>query len=169
MSLQMIASVSAEMVDLDHMNAEGAPGALALVTMLSKSVYSAIADRDGSSFKLKQVIALSYLRELGAIGQKYFGAVLCMDANNTVLLLNDLERDGLVVRQRDPEDRRRHVIELTETGLRVLREAEASMSDIQDSLLAALDEEQRGQLQSLLHEALYGRNGVFERRTAAAV
>jgi DNA-binding MarR family transcriptional regulator len=157
------------MVDPDHTNVEGAPRALALVTMLSKSVYSTIADRDGSTFKLKQVIALSYLRELGAVGQKYFGAVLCMDANNTVLLLNDLERDGLVVRQRDPEDRRRHVIELTEMGLQVLHEAEKNMSEIQDSLLAALDEEQRGQLQMLLHQALYGRNGVFEHRTAAAI
>jgi DNA-binding MarR family transcriptional regulator len=157
------------MVDLDHMSPDDARGALALVTMLSKSVYSAVAEREGSSFKLKEVIALSYLRELGAVGQKYFGAVLCIDANNTVLLLNDLERDGLVVRKRDPEDRRRHVVELTATGLQVLREAEMSMSDIEESLLAALDEEQRRQFRALLHQALYGESGVFERRTTAAV
>jgi DNA-binding MarR family transcriptional regulator len=157
------------MVDLEHMSPDDVPGTLALVTMLSKSVYSTVADRDGSSVKMKQVIALSYLRELGAVGQKYLGAVLCLDANNTVLLLNDLERDGLLVRKRDPDDRRRHVVELTETGLQVLHDAELGMSEIEDSLLAALDEEQRGQLRSLLHQALYGVSGVFEHRTAAAV
>lgn len=157
------------MVESEHMSLEDAPGALALVTMLSKSVYSAVAERDGSSFKLKQVIALSYLRELGAVGQKYFGAVLCIDANNTVLLLNEMEADGLVMRKRDPEDRRRHVVELTEAGRQVLHEAELGMSEIEDSLLAALDEDQRVQFRALLHQALYGTTGVFERRTAAAL
>ncbi len=151
-----------------EMNPQDTRGALALVTMLSKSVYSTVAERDGSSFKLKQVIALSYLRELGSVGQKYFGSVLCLDANNTVLLLNDLERDGLVVRQRDPDDRRRHLVELTETGFEVLREAEMAMAEIEDSLLAALDEDQRQQFRALLHQALYGKDGVFERRTTAA-
>jgi DNA-binding MarR family transcriptional regulator len=157
------------MADVDPVNLDEDPGALALVTMLSKSVYNAIADRDGSAFKMKQVVALSYLRELGSVGQKYFGAVLCMDANNTVLLLNEMERDGLVTRKRDPEDRRRHVVELTEAGLQLLHEAEMGMSQIEDSLLAALDDEQRKQFRALLHQTLYGTNGVFERRTAAAV
>jgi DNA-binding MarR family transcriptional regulator len=80
-----------------------------------------------------------------------------------------MERDGLVVRKRDPEDRRRHVIELTDAGLQLLHEAEMGMSEIEDSLLAALDDDQRKQFRALLHQTLYGTNGVFERRTAAAV
>ena len=118
---------------------------------------------------LTVVSGIAGMRELGAVGQKYFGAVLCLDANNTVLLLNEMELDGLVVRKRDPADRRRHVVELTEAGLHVLHEAEASMSEIEDSLLAALDDEQRKQFRALLHQTLYGASGVFERRTAAAV
>ena len=157
------------MVDLDHLAADDTKSALALVTMLSKSVYATVAERDGSSAKMKQVVALSYLRELGSVGQKYLGSVLCLDANNTVLLLNDLERDGLVVRKRDPEDRRRHVVELTDTGLAVLHDAELGMAEIEENLLAALDDEQRAQFRALLHQALYGENGVFARRTAAAV
>jgi DNA-binding MarR family transcriptional regulator len=150
--LESVASVCGAMADLEHTSPEDAPGALALVTMLSKSVYSTVAER-----------------ELGAVGQKYFGAVLCLDPNNTVLLLNDLERDGLLVRNRDPDDRRRHVVELTETGLQVLHDAEIGMSAIEDRLLAALDEDQRKQLRALLHQALYGTDGVFEHRTAAAI
>src|ERR1700744_3995681 len=117
-----------------------------MVTMLSKNVYRAVADRDGSRAELKKVIALAYLRELGSVGQKYFSTVLCLDANNVVLLLNELEAEGLVVRKRDPEDRRRHVVELTDVGLAVLRDAERRMFGVEDELLAALDEEQRAQL-----------------------
>ena len=32
-----------------------------------------------------------------------------MDANNVVLLLNELEQPGYVARLRDPDDRRRHL------------------------------------------------------------
>jgi DNA-binding MarR family transcriptional regulator len=166
--------LSAEMTDTDQMNPaeplaslEEAPSTLALVTMLSRSIYRATADHDGSmSVNLKHVIALSYLRELGAVGQKYFGGVLCLDANNTVLLLNELEAGGMVVRRRDPEDRRRHVVEVTETGLDVLRQIEASMLELEDELLAALGEEQRGRFRELLHQALYSERGLLRRLTA---
>jgi DNA-binding MarR family transcriptional regulator len=169
-----IASVSAEIADTDLMNSdeplaslEEAPSTLALVTMLSRSIYRATAEHDGSmGVNLKHVIALSYLRELGAVGQKYFGGVLCLDANNTVLLLNELETGAMVIRRRDPEDRRRHVVEVTETGLDVLGQIEASMLAIEDELLAALGEEQRAQFRELLHQALYSERGVLRRLTA---
>jgi DNA-binding MarR family transcriptional regulator len=134
-----------------------------MVTMLSKNVYRAVADRDGSSAELKKLIALAYLRELGCVGQKYFSTVLCLDANNVVLLLNELEAEGLVQRKRDPDDRRRHVVELTDIGLAVLREAEQGMFEIEDELLAALSDEQRDQFRTLIHQALYGQNGVLAR------
>lgn len=149
------------MADMDRTNAENVPATLAMVTVLSKNVYRAVAERDGSSAELKKIVALSYLRELGAVGQKYFGPVLCLDANNIVLLLNELEAEDLIVRKRDPEDRRRHVVELTEVGLAVLREAEQGMFGLEDELLAALDEEQRAQFRALLHQTLYGPGGVL--------
>jgi DNA-binding MarR family transcriptional regulator len=143
---------------------EAGPSTLALVTMLSRSVYRTTAEHDGSmSVNLKHVIALSYLRELGAVGQKYFGGVLCLDANNTVLLLNELEAGGMVIRRRDETDRRRHVVEVTETGLDVLRQIERGMIEIEDELLAALDHDQRTQFRALLQQALYGERGVLRR------
>lgn len=149
------------------MTTENAPATLAMVTVLSKNVYRAVAERDGSSAELKKIITLSYLRELGPVGQKYFGSVLCLDANNVVLLLNELEAEGLIVRKRDPEDRRRHVVEPTEMGLAVLRQAEQVMFGLEDDLLAALDEEQRAQLRTLLHQTLYGPDGVLRRAVTA--
>lgn len=148
---------------------EASASTLALVTMLSRSVYRTTAEHDGSmGVNLKHVIALSYLRELGAVGQKYFGGVLCLDANNTVLLLNELEAGGMVIRRRDEQDRRRHLVEVTETGLDVLRRIELSMLAIEDELLAALDRDQRAQFRELLQQALYGEHGVLRRLAPAA-
>lgn len=157
------------MTDADSVIPEDAPSTLALVTMLSRAVYRTTAEHNGSSVDLKHVIALSYLRELGAVGQRYFGGILCLDANNTVLLLNELEAKSLVVRRRDPDDRRRHVVEVTDAGLNVLRRTESSMLAIEDELLAALSEDERTHLRALLRQALYADSGVFTRVLARAV
>jgi DNA-binding MarR family transcriptional regulator len=85
-----------------------------------------------------------------------------------VLLLNELEAGGMAIRRRDPDDRRRHVVEVTETGLDVLRQIEVSMSELEDELLATLSEEQRGQFRELLHQTLYSESGVL-RSLAAEV
>ena len=46
-----------------------------------------------------------------------------VDPSKLVGLLNDLEADGLIVRKRDPEDRRRHIVEVSEQGSVRLEEA----------------------------------------------
>ena len=77
-----------------------------------------------------------------------------MDANNTVLLLNELEDDGLVRRERDPDDRRRHIVRLTEQGSRAFSAALRSRESLEDEVLAALSPEERETLHHLLAKAL---------------
>ena len=79
-----------------------------------------------------------------------------MDANNVVLLLNELEEEGHVTRLRDPHDRRRHLVELTETGRHALAEAERAQEGIEDEVLQALDPSERATLWQLLTRALHG-------------
>jgi DNA-binding MarR family transcriptional regulator len=79
-----------------------------------------------------------------------------MDANNVVLLLNELEQLGYATRLRDPDDRRRHVVQLTPTGAEALRLAEHAQEAIEDDVLKALDEEERATLWRLLTRALSG-------------
>ena len=50
---------------------------------------------------------------------------MCVDANMVVHLLNSLEKRGFAVRERDPQDRRRHVVRITPAGTRALVKAEA--------------------------------------------
>ena len=71
-----------------------------------------------------------------------------------MLLLNELEEMGYVERRRDPSDRRRHVVELTDEGRRALERAERAQETIGDELFAALNDEERSTLRSLLSRAL---------------
>ena len=65
---------------------------------------------------LRHFLALSYVADPGGISQQQLSEILCIDANNTVLLLNEMEGQGLIRRVRDPTDRRRHLVEVTEHG-----------------------------------------------------
>src|ERR1700736_1212421 len=96
-----------------------APGSMVLLTRLSKQVYRRSSE-ELLGMHLRLLMALSFLRDHNGAPQQELAEALCMDANNVVLLLNELEDLGHVARRRDPEDRRRHLVELTKAGGRAL-------------------------------------------------
>jgi DNA-binding MarR family transcriptional regulator len=100
--------------------------------------------------KPRETQALLRLRDGDAMSQQALGAGLDIDASNLVALLNDLEADGLISRRRDPEDRRRHVVEISKRGTKLLGEVERAAAEVEDEFFAALDEDQRVALQELL-------------------
>jgi DNA-binding MarR family transcriptional regulator len=100
--------------------------------------------------KPRETQALMRLRADGAMSQQALGAALDIDASNLVALLNDLEADGVVSRRRDPQDRRRHVVEVAERGITLLGEIERAAGEVEDEFFAALDEDERVALQALL-------------------
>ena len=69
---------------------------------------------------LRLLMALSYLGDHDGAPQQELVDALCMDAKNVVLLLNELEDPGYLVRRRDPEDRRRHRVHITDAGREAL-------------------------------------------------
>jgi DNA-binding MarR family transcriptional regulator len=71
-----------------------------------------------------------------------------------VLLLNQAEDAGFARRVRDPKDRRRHIVELTDAGRKALERAEAGVGEVEDEILSALDDDERVQLRALLVKAL---------------
>jgi DNA-binding MarR family transcriptional regulator len=140
------------------MNAENracAPGSMVLLTRLSKQVYRRSSE-ELLGMHLRLLMALSYLRDHDQAPQQELAEALCMDANNVVLLLNELEDLGHVARRRDPEDRRRHLVELTAKGRRAMIAAERAQESIEDEVLQALDASERATLWELLTRALYG-------------
>jgi len=72
------------------------------------------------------------------------------DRGQLVGLLDELEDQKLVERQRDPADRRRHTVRLTPDGKRALAKLRALARQLEDDFLASLDEDERAQLHALL-------------------
>ncbi len=84
-----------------------------------------------------------------------------VDASQLVGLLNDLEADGLIVRKRDPEDRRRHIVEVSAKGSARLEDAKKVAAAVEEELLAGLDAGQRAELLALLAQVADS-SGIFE-------
>jgi len=108
----------------------------------------------------RHLVALTVLRDRGGSTQQALAATLGMDGTNIVGLLNELEAENLVERRRSPEDRRRHLVQLTEAGAQQLTKAECALSAVEDEVLGALNEAQRETLYSLLQQAVTGREAA---------
>jgi DNA-binding MarR family transcriptional regulator len=109
---------------------------------------------------LRLVMALSYVADHDGAPQQQLVDALCMDAKNVVLLLNELEDSGHLVRRRDHEDRRRHRVHLTATGRGALERAARAQEDIEDDVLQVLDADERATLWRLLTRAVRGAEQV---------
>jgi len=100
--------------------------------------------------KPRQFQILGLLHDHGGLAQRELMQAMDVDPSILVTLLNPLEADGLVTRERDPGDRRRHLVTLTPAGERHLASAARAQKDAEDGLFASLDDDQREQLRVLL-------------------
>jgi DNA-binding MarR family transcriptional regulator len=131
---------------------------MVLLTRLSRAIYRR-SNEEVLGMRLKGYVALCYLRDRGASTQQELGEKMLVDPNNLVLLLNELEDAGYLMRRRDPEDRRRHIVELTDAGRRAIEGAEQGMESVEEEILAALSAKERATLRELLNKALEGAPG----------
>jgi DNA-binding MarR family transcriptional regulator len=136
-------------------NPQTTPSSMILLTRLAKQVYRRSSE-ELLGMQIRLLMALSYLRDHDGAPQQELADTLCMDANNVVLLLNELEDDGHIARRRDPGDRRRHLVYITAAGRESLARAERAQEQIEDDVLSALDPAERRTLWELLTRALYG-------------
>jgi DNA-binding MarR family transcriptional regulator len=104
----------------------------------------------------RHLLALTVLRDHGGATQQGLAVALHIDRTNLVGLLNDLESRGLIARRRAEEDRRRHIVELTDDGAQALAGAERMLAAAENDVLGALDAEQREALYRLLQQATAG-------------
>jgi DNA-binding MarR family transcriptional regulator len=98
----------------------------------------------------RQFHLLGLLHDRGALTQRELGTLMDVDPSILVTLLNPLEADGYLSRERDADDRRRHVVTITRRGEQQLDRAAQAQRDTEDELLAGLTRPQRAQLRRLL-------------------
>jgi DNA-binding MarR family transcriptional regulator len=103
--------------------------------------------------KPRQVQAVVLLAERGGMTQRELGEVMAVDPSILVGLLNPLEEEGLISRQRDACDRRRHNILLTRKGRQRVAEVEREQAAAEDAYFAELEAGERDQLRELLSRA----------------
>jgi DNA-binding MarR family transcriptional regulator len=135
------------------MAVDTSPGTVTMLLRLAKTVHKRSTE-ERLGLKLRQLMVLSYLRWGAPALQQQLCESLWLDPNNCVLLLNELEEMGYIERRRDPTDRRRHVVDITEEGRVALERGERAQDSIGDELFASLSEEERATLRSLLSRAL---------------
>jgi DNA-binding MarR family transcriptional regulator len=123
------------------------------LTRLSRRVYAS-ATQELLGMNLKQVTMLAALRDQGELPQTTLCDMMRMTQNTVVTWLNELEEAGHITRARDPEDRRKHNVTLTETGTTALERAEAELRRLEDEVLSGLSADERTQLRKLLAKAL---------------
>src|SRR6516165_7379031 len=102
------------------------PGTVVMVMRLATAIKKRSTE-ELMGIKLRQLMLLSYLRHGAPALQQQLCEALWLDANNCVLLLNELEDMGY---------------------------AERAQESIGDQLFAALSEDERATLRSLLGRAL---------------
>jgi len=131
------------------------PSSMMLLPRLSKQIMRR-SNSEQLGMDLRLLIALSYLGDHDGAPQQELVDALCIDAKNVVLLLNELEDCGHIIRRRDSEDRRRHRVHITPAGREALERAARAQEEIEDDVLQALDAEERATLWRLLTRAVHG-------------
>lgn len=106
--------------------------------------------------KMLHHAVLAAVSELGPIAQADLGRRLAIDPKDLVGILNDLQADGLTVREPDPRDRRKNAVTVTPAGQDLLARCAAVAEEANARLLAPLAPAEARRLMALLarlHEA----------------
>ena len=139
-------------VDIDEAPARPTSYSVLLIARLARTVKARLeCGLAPLGLRVRHLVALSYLRDHGPTPQAALGDGLRIDPSNLVGLLNDLDRQDLVVRRRDPADRRRHIVELSPRGEKLLDEdVQRTLQAVDDDVLGSLAPDDRADLHRIL-------------------
>jgi DNA-binding MarR family transcriptional regulator len=132
---------------------ESGTGLVAQLTQISKALHRRTGE-ELLGMRLKAFMLLGYVQDHREVSQQELETALLMDANGVVLLLNELEAAGFSIRKRDPNDRRRHLVDLTASGRVALERAEKARESLEDEILADFSAEERASLKKQLDRVL---------------
>jgi DNA-binding MarR family transcriptional regulator len=103
-----------------------------------------------SGLRWPEFAVLHHLDAQGPIAQRELALALRIQPSNLVALLDQLEERGLLRRSTDAADRRRHRVELTADGRRVVKLAREATARAESDLLGPLSAAERSEFLALL-------------------
>lgn len=135
------------------------PSLIALPSYLASYVAaygraSLEAELTGRGLQLTHNAVLFALSDFGPLAQQQLSDCLRIDKSHLVRYIDKLEADGLLRRDADPHDRRRHRVVLTENGRRTAATLKVAATASQQNLLGALNATEQAQLIDLLTRVL---------------
>ncbi|MFD4184059.1 MarR family winged helix-turn-helix transcriptional regulator, partial [Rhodococcus sp. NPDC058514] len=89
---------------------------------------------------------LSTLEELGPSHQKILAKRVVLDQGDIVAVLDGLPNGGFVVRERDPKDRRRQIVTITDAGRELLAKSDRVLDHVEENTFSTLNKEDRDDL-----------------------
>lgn len=95
----------------------------------------------------------------GAISQQAIGERLGIDRTTVVELIDELESQEVVVRRRNPSDRRSYALHLTAKGKVVQKRAARAFDAAADEFFGALNGRERDSLADMLRRLIQGAEG----------
>jgi len=131
-------------------------GVILLAREMRRHLHELMADEQwavDAGFRPPCLGALHVIAHHQPVCQREISDHLGLDASDVVGVLDILESAGMVQRQRDPQDRRRHAVVLTELGETAAGHFAELRARATERALADLDEEERRQFVDLLNRA----------------
>jgi DNA-binding MarR family transcriptional regulator len=104
--------------------------------------------------RLPSLMVLACIEEFGPQSQRDLCRRLGFDPSDMVGFIDRLEAAGHAVRERDPADRRRYAVAMTEAGRAWLAESAPALGAAPSPLLAGLEPAERELVTCLLRRAL---------------
>src|SRR5262245_43678953 len=92
----------------------------------------------GRSLSLSEIYALSLLAERAPLSQQELGTALGLEKSSVSRLVQQLEQQGWVQRERDARDSRLRMLRLTEAGAQLAEDLQLQMSEAHAMLFARL-------------------------------
>jgi DNA-binding MarR family transcriptional regulator len=133
-----------------------------LLARVGRTQQARFAERMRSlGLRPKHFAVLNAIAFADGASQQEVGGRMGLDPSGLVGAIDDLEEMGLVERRRDPADRRRNAVGLTEDGTATLRRARRIVTDSARELLGPLDDDEVETLVALLAKVEAG--GDLER------
>jgi MarR family transcriptional regulator, lower aerobic nicotinate degradation pathway regulator len=108
------------------------------------------APREPGPIRLPHYSVLAVLTDLGPASQREVADALGFDASDLVGVVDSLEADGCLTRERDEADRRRHILTVTPVGRSALVKVEVRVAQAREDFLAPLSAAERVTLAELL-------------------
>ena len=121
-----------------------------LLRQVSQRHAALFAEGIGDELTPTQWAALAKLAEMGPTSQNLLGRRTAMDAASIKGVVDRLTRRGLVETRPDPEDGRRLLVVLTESGRALAAQTAPRALAVSEATLAPLDPRERATLMALL-------------------